>query len=267
MEITVIDSGFVQTEALKPVGYAGERNSRSLNIIHPHFKDCYYQLLVKRFDELYTLGIVDGICDIPPSLLRSEVTLNCQFVALSTPCSVIDAETDTFVFKSDAFTLKVAKGLDIGNLSPIPTYEELQTMYCNIANAKAEVDKAKADNEAILKAIQAALDNVKNTPYEDIEQAWKDAYKKQLDDIANEHFEEFANDLMNELVKRLTDEGLIGEIGEVGKMSKAELEETIKRIHNQLIEEAKSGTATWTKVLNRVGHYTMTKDGKIIGGM
>lgn len=206
MDITVVDTGFVQTEALKPIGYAGERNSRKLNIIHPHFKDCYYQLLVKRFDELYTLGIVDGVCDIPPSLLRSAVTLNCQFVALSTPCSIQDAEVDTFVFKSDAFTLTVAEGLNIGNLSPIPTYEDLQKMYCNINNAKAEVEKAKADNAAILKSIQAALDNVKNTPYEDIEEAWRDAYKKQLDDIANEHFEQFSEDIMTELLKRLEEQ-------------------------------------------------------------
>ena len=60
--------------------------------------------------------------------------------------------------------------------------------------------------------------------------------------------------------------GDIGEIGEVGKMTKEELEATIKKIHNQLIEEAKSGTANWSRVYNRIGAYTMSQDGKIIGG-
>lgn len=266
MDITITDKGFVQTEALTPVGYAGERNSRKLFIIHPHFKDCYYQLLVKRFDELYTLGVTDGVCEIPASLLRSAVTLNCQFVALSTPCSVQNDETDTFVMKSDAFTLQVAEGLNVGNLSPIPTYEELQKMYCNIHNAQAAVDKAKKDNEEILKAIQDALKAAQDKPYDDVEQAWKDAYKEKLDEIANEHFEEFADELMTELIKRLHEMSDIGEIGEVGKMSKEELEATIKKIHNQLIEEAKSGTATWSRVYNRIGAYTMSQDGKIIGG-
>lgn len=266
MNITITDKGFVQTEALTPIGYAGERNSRKLLITHPHFKDCYYQLLVKRYDELYTLGVVDGVCDIPPSLLRSAVSLNCQFVAMSTPCSIQNSETDTFVMKSDAFSLQVAEGLNIGNLSPIPTYEELQNMYCNINNAKAEVDKAKKDNENILKAIQDALRAAQNTPYEDVEKTWEEAYKAKLDEIASEHFEEFADDLMTELIKRLNESGIASEVGEVGKMSKQELEALITKIHNDLVAEAKSGTATWSKVFDRVGAYTLTQDGKIVGG-
>lgn len=68
MNVTVIDSGFVSGDfLLKPLGYSGEMNSRKVYITHPHFKDCYYQLLIERYDGLFRVGIQDGECLIPPS--------------------------------------------------------------------------------------------------------------------------------------------------------------------------------------------------------
>ncbi len=267
MKITVVDSGFVTYESLTPVGYAGEMNSRRLEITHPYFKDCYYQLLVKRFDGLYTLGVVDGVAEIPPSLLRSPAKLECQFVAMSTPSSVVNSETDTFIFKSNAFNLEVAQGLNTGNISPVPTYEELQNMYRNIDAAKAEVEKAKQDNEAILQAIQRALDEAHKVPIVDLEEKFRQAYRDQLKQISDEYFDKFSEDIMNEIIKRLENEELIGvcECTEVGKMTKDQLAQYIKEIHNKLIAEAKSGNATWLRSSN-FGSYTMSPKGDIIGG-
>lgn len=267
MKITVVDSGFVTYDSLNPVGYAGEMNSRKLEISHPHFKDCYYQILVKRFDGLYTLGVTDGIAEIPPSLLRSPADLECQFVAMSTPDSVNNSETDTFVFKSNAFTLEVAQGLNIGNMSPIPTYEELQKMYNNIDNAKAEVDKAKEDNEAILQAIQKALDSAHKVPVVDLEENFRKGYKAQLDAISSEHFQQFSEDITSEVIKRLEDDNLLSkcDCSDVGKMTTEQLTQYIKQIHSQLVNEAKSGTATWLRNQN-FDAYTMSPKGDIIGG-
>ena len=265
MKITIIDSGFVTGDFLKPVGYAGEMNSRSLEVSHPHFKDCYYQILVKRYDGLYKLGVTDGVAVIPPSLLKTATKLECQFVALSTPCSVVNAETDTFVFKSDAFSLDVAPGLEVGGLSPIPTYEELQEMYCNINQAKAEVENAKKSNEQVYQAIQAALQNVYNTPVVDLEQQFRDEYKKQLDEIAAEHAAEFTTAIMNEIIAKITNGEVIpgNNSGEVGQMTTEELTAFITKIHNQLTQEVKTGTAKW---FPNNAAYTMSIKGDVIGG-
>lgn len=267
MQITVTDSGFVAKDALTPVGYAGEMNSRSLEIRHPHFKDCYYQLLVKRYDGLYKLNVDNGISTIPPSLMKTATTLDCQFVAMSTPCSVNNAETDTFVFKSSPFTLTVAEGLNIGGISPVPTYEELQEMYCNINKAKAEVDAAKRDNEQIYQAIQAALQQVNNTPVVDLESQFRAEYKKQLDEIAEEHFQEFTSAILDEVIARITNGEVIPgsacDCGAVGNMTSDELIELVTDIHNQLMQEIKSGTASW---FPNNGAYTMSQKGDVVGG-
>ena len=266
MQITVTDKGFVATEALTPVGYAGEINSRQLEVSHPHFKDCVYQILVKRYDGLYKLGVVDGIATIPPSLLKTATTLDCQFVAINTPCSVVNAEADSFAFMSSPFTLTVAPGLDIGGLSPIPTYEELQQMYCNINLAKAEVENAKKSNEQIYQSIQAALREVYNTPVVDLESEFRAEYKKQLDAIAEEHFVDFTSAITNEIIARITNGEVVpgsANVGEVAAMSMTELSEYITLIHNQLVEEVKSGKAEW---FPSNPAYTMSQNGNVIGG-
>ena len=262
--ITVLDTGFVQIDTLKPVGYAGEINSRCLEITHPHFKDCYYQLLVKKNDDLYTLGVNEGMANIPASLLRTATKLNCQFVALATPDSITNSEVDNFVFKSNAFGLVVAEGLNTCGLSPIPPYEQLQEMYKNIEDAKNEVEKAKKDNLAILAQIEIALDSVKQSSTAGLEHAFRDEYIKQLKQLNDEQFEEFVSDVFDEIIKRLEDSGEIGECpcSDVGKMSKEELKSYITKIHNDLINEAKQGKLSLS---NKFGAYTMNTRGEIIG--
>ena len=42
-ELIIKQSGFVTGDALlNPVAYAGEMNSRVINVIHPTFENCYY---------------------------------------------------------------------------------------------------------------------------------------------------------------------------------------------------------------------------------
>lgn len=260
MNITVIDTGFVSGDfTLQPIGYAGERNSRKLYITHPHFKDCFYQVLVKRYDGLYKLGIQDGEIVIPPSLLRTATTLECQFVAVSKPESITDPETDTFLFTSKPFNLTVDRGLDISNCEPIPTYEELQQMYKDLNKARDSIEDAKRDNEEILKSIQAALDESHKQPIAEISQEVLDEYRKQFADVCEDYLADgFFDDVTAEVVAR------IGEMqcGDLCKMTTEELKNLIRDTMSEMKTEVVSGTASWLTTSN---HFMSTQN-KIIGG-
>ena len=67
MNITIKQNGFVTGDFLEPVAYAGEVNSRLLNIIHPTFENAFYQLLIIKDNRPYILGIDNGKVIIPPS--------------------------------------------------------------------------------------------------------------------------------------------------------------------------------------------------------
>lgn len=205
MKITIVDSGFVAYDTVKPIGYAGEMNSRQLEVIHPHFKDCYYQLIVVKDNSPYTLSVSDGFVTIPPSLLRTAGTMQCQFIAMSEPTSVINAETDTFVFKSQSFSLRVDEGLNLGGITPVPTYETLQQMYKDVEAAKAEVDKAKLDNEAILRAIQEALNTQQQLNQAGLDEKYRAIYESQIKDITNQYFDQFVDSVIDEVVARIAD--------------------------------------------------------------
>ena len=259
MEITVLDSGFVTGDFLKPLGYAGERNSRKLFITHPHFRDCYYQLIVKRFDELYKIGIDDGEAMVPPSLLRTPVSLQCQFVAISKPDSITDTETDTFLFESRPFSMNVDKGLDLNSCSPIPTYEELQMMYKNLENAKLAVEHAKADNAAILESIEQAIKEAHEDPVTELSEEVLQGYREQLENVSKDYLSNgLIDDIANEVVER------IGECqcGDVAKMTTDELKAMIRTIMSEMKEEISKGEANWLSIT----HHSMSENGNIIGG-
>lgn len=260
MNVTIIDSGFVSGDfSLKPLGYAGEMNSRKLYITHPHFSDCYYQLLIQRYDGLYKVGIQDGECLIPPSLMRTATDLKCTFVAISEPDSITNAETDTFLFESAPFTIKIADGIVASPIQAVPTYEELQRMYNQINDAKAEVEKAKADNEAILRSIEAAIEDSHNAPIAEISAEVLEEYRKQFADMCEDYLADgFFDEVANEVVAR------IGECscGEVSKLSIDELKAMIETIVSEMKQEVSDGTASWLTTT----HHFMSQEGKIIGG-
>ena len=64
------------------------------------------------------------------------------------------------IFKSDKFTLKVAEGLNLNGLTPIPPYEQLVEIYNNISKAKLAVEQAKAENMALLEQINSKIDEL-----------------------------------------------------------------------------------------------------------
>lgn len=272
MDITVLDSGFVTLDSIKPVGYAGEMNSRQLNITHPLFKDCYYQLLIMRGENLYTLGVENGTADIPASLLRTAGTLNCQFVAMSSPNSITNSETDTFVFKSNSFKLSVAKGLNTGNNTAIPPYEQLQDIYKNINEAKAEVDKAKQDNEKILQAIRISLDKAKQAPVVDLEEEFRKQYEKQLEEISNNYFDEFVNSIADEVMRKIEETYPIHDCSNCcnnqpttppacPEINVDKLRDMIKQIISNSLVEIKSKCNNSDKP-----SHSMSINGNIIGG-
>lgn len=171
--LIIKDNGFVTGDALlNPIAYAGEMNSRFINIVHPTFDNCFYTLLAIKNGYPYTLGIEDGKVMLPPSLINTETKLQCQFIATRKnneinvalgACNCFMGTSDdctTMIFKSDEFTLNVAKGLNLNGLNPIPPYEQLVDIYNNISNAKLEVEKAKVENEEILNKIEEKIEEL-----------------------------------------------------------------------------------------------------------
>lgn len=185
--LVIKQSGFVTGDALlNPIAYAGEINSRILNIVHPTFDNCYYQLLVIKDNYPYTLGIDGGEVLIPPSLTNVATTLKCQFLAVrknnntdisSNSCDCYPSSSNDcsqMIFKSDSFSLTIAEGLSLNGLSPIPPYEQLVDVYNNISKAKLAVEKAKAENMQLLETINQKIDELqKLTTNSDLEKEIK----------------------------------------------------------------------------------------------
>ena len=171
MQIVIKQNGFVTGDFLEPVAYAGEVNSRIIDIIHPTFDNAIYQLLIIKDKHPYVLGIDNGTIMLPPSLISNATTLECQFLATrKNENNIINNNCDCFsnsmndcrhmIFKSDKFTLKVAEGLNLNGLTPIPPYEQLVEIYNNISKAKLAVEQAKAENMALLEQINSKIDEL-----------------------------------------------------------------------------------------------------------
>lgn len=170
MNITIKQNGFVTGDFLEPVAYAGEMNSRVLNIVHPTFENSFYQLLVIKDNRPYVLGIDDGKVILPPSLTDIATKLECQFIATrknenidisANTCDCYPDKTNDcrqMIFKSDKFTLIVAEGLNLNGLTPIPPYEQLVEIYNNVSKAKLAVEQAKAENMKLLDTINERID-------------------------------------------------------------------------------------------------------------
>lgn len=172
MNITILQNGFVTGDFLNPVAYAGEMNSREINIVHPMYDNSFYQLIILKEHRPYVLGIQDGKCILPPSLTDIACTLECQFIALRKSandssfecnCQPINSnDCSNMVFKSNKFNMAVAEGLNINGLTPIPPYEQLVDVYNNISKAKIAVEQAKLDNEKILESINEKITELQN---------------------------------------------------------------------------------------------------------
>lgn len=176
MNIVVKSNGFVTGDFLSPVAYAGEKNSKSINIVHPTFKDAVYQLIVKKENRPYALGIRDNIVILPPSLTDIACTLECNFTATrkgqnsdvldNCNCGTSSSnDCSDLVFLSDKFTLTVAEGLSLNGLSPIPPYEEVLDMYNNLANAKIVLEQSKLDSENMANVIDDKIKQLQSTQY------------------------------------------------------------------------------------------------------
>lgn len=170
MTITILSNGFVKLSSVDPVAYAGEMNSRFIDIIHPTFENAIYQLIIIKEKRPYILGIDGGRIMLPPSMTDIATNLECQFVASRKNSNNISNcncgpqysnDCSTMVFKSDTFTLKIAEGLNLNGLTPIPTYEVVSDMYNNLTQAKYIVEQSKAENQDLAEAIEHKLDELK----------------------------------------------------------------------------------------------------------
>ena len=172
-EIIIKQNGFVTGNALlEPIGYAGEMNSRILSITHPTFENCHYILIIIKNDYPYRIGITNGEVLLPPSLLNTATTLNCQFVVVrnnetidinSNLCDCQFSSSDNcskMIWKSDMFKLHVKQGLNLSSLNPVPPYEQLVDIYNNISKAQLSVEKAKMENNQILETVKQKIDEL-----------------------------------------------------------------------------------------------------------
>lgn len=177
-EVIIKQNGFVTGDALlNPIAYAGEMNSRVITITHPVFDNCYYQLIIKKNDYPYSLGIIDGEIMLPPSLTNVAGILECQFVAIrkndemninNSKCDCLMNSSDDcahMIYKSDVFKLRIAEGLSLNGLTPIPPYEQLIDIYNNISKAKLAVEKAKVENMQLLETINQKIDDLQQSGY------------------------------------------------------------------------------------------------------
>ena len=175
MDITIQNSGYVVVDSMTPFAYAGEMNSRILNITHPTYSNAIYQLIVVKEHRPYILSIIDGKCLVPPSITDIACILNCQFIAARkdenselNDCDCYPSysnDCSQLLFKSDSFKLKVGEGLNLNGLTPIPPYEQLMDMYNNLTKAKLSVEQAKADNELVATAIDEKIKQLQSQNY------------------------------------------------------------------------------------------------------
>lgn len=176
MNIVVKSNGFVTGDFLSPVAYAGEKNSRSINIAHPTFEDAIYQLIVIKEKRPYTLGIRDGVVLLPPSMTDIECTLECRFAAMrkgsnedvleNCNCGTTSYnDCSDLVFLSDKFNLTVGEGLSLNGLTPVPPYEEVLEMYNNISKAKMVLEQSKLDSQNMANVIDDKIKQLQSTQY------------------------------------------------------------------------------------------------------
>jgi len=178
MNINISKQGFVSgSDLLNPVAFAGEMNSRVISITHPLFENSFYQLIIIKEKRPYVLGIDDGRVILPPSLTDIAGILECQFSALRRNESIDLQESNCdcypqssndcshLVFKSDKFCLKVAEGLSLNGLSPIPPFETIVDMYNNIQRAKNSVEIAKSNNEQVADSIAEKINDLQQLGY------------------------------------------------------------------------------------------------------
>ena len=175
MDITILQNGFVTGDFLEPVAYAGEMNSRIINITHPLFDNSFYQLIIIKENRPYRIGINNGTFILPPSLTDVACTLQCQFVAArkndstqltNCDCAPISSnDCSNLVFKSDSFNMIVKEGLKLNGLTPIPPYEQLVDMYNNLEKAKMLVEKSKLENQHIAEKINDKIEDLQSSQY------------------------------------------------------------------------------------------------------
>ena len=175
MDITILQNGFVTGDFLEPVAYAGEMNSRIINITHPLFDNSFYQLIIIKENRPYRIGINNGTFILPPSLTDVACTLQCQFVAArkndntsltNCDCTPISSnDCSDLVFKSDSFNMIVKEGLKLNGLTPIPPYEQLVDMYNNLEKAKMLVEKSKLENQHIAEKINDKIEDLQSSQY------------------------------------------------------------------------------------------------------
>lgn len=222
MNIVIKQNGFVTGDFLEPVAYAGEANSRIIDIVHPTFDNAIYQLIIIKDNHPYVLGIDNGQTILPPSLTNIATKLKCQFVATRNISNNNDENTcncgtssindcKQMIFKSDEFTLIVAEGLNLNNLTPIPPYEQLVEIYDNINKAKLMVEQAKVENMNLLDTINeriSVLQNIKSSNGnvandEEVSDMIDDVYKNVEPGISNEQVatDEEIDSLLNDAFK------------------------------------------------------------------
>ena len=118
-----INELYTATKNFNILGYVGETNARTIDIVQPNVENAdTYRL---RFDysdgTVYDVPITDGKITLTAAILRNAGTVNCQWIATKQNGSSYD-----LVAKSQVFALLIGESIS-DDVAPIPTYEHFNS--------------------------------------------------------------------------------------------------------------------------------------------
>lgn len=122
MEIIIDRSGNVRGDFQRPIGYAGDQNTRAIHVIHPTYSNCTYELLYSIRRQMYISRLdSNDMCVLKPSITSREGRIDMQFIARSTD--------DEILFQSKSFQVVIGKSIRDHDHRPIFPYEDALEMY------------------------------------------------------------------------------------------------------------------------------------------
>lgn len=117
--IVKINETYTATKDFKVLGYLGETNARTIEVVQPVVKGAdTYRLRFEYSDKVvYDVPIEEGKVIVTGSLLREVGDIKCQWIATKA-----DGDNYILVAKSQIFDLKIGDSIS-DDVAPIPPYE------------------------------------------------------------------------------------------------------------------------------------------------
>lgn len=138
-----INELYTATKNFNILGYVGETNARTIDIVQPLVENAdTYRLRFEYSDgTVYDVEIVDGFITLTAAILRGAGTVDVQWLATKQ-----NGDSYDLVAKSQVFELKIGESIS-DDVAPIPTLdvavsalEEIKSNVQQVADAAAEIN-------------------------------------------------------------------------------------------------------------------------------